>query len=300
MRRIVLSTVLLGLIASQAEAASLSISGYAGSGPADNLGGQLPSPDSQYINQTATTGTISDTITVPFLGCCGNTYATAKAEAGYGVLRAGSESFVTGLNGPPYVGGFISQSQASAKFADTLTFLGGAGNGTATVQVTLSGILTSTGDTGTVFVPATASASYDLRITSNCYPAIECLHKEGHTANNQIDAPGTYTFTLSFLFGQPIDLATELWTQAYADGGLGPPGLDSYGTADFGSTFTWDGIVEVRDYQGVVSNFSVTSASGANYAVSAVPLPPTLALVLPGVLAALGFARRRGTAATAR
>lgn len=296
MRRVVLSVLLLGLIAGQSEAASLLISGDAYSGPIDTLGGQLPAPDVLYINQTGTTGTLSDSVTVPFLGCCGNTSAMARAEAGYGVLRSVSEALVSGLNGPPYVGALTAASSATAKFADTLTFLGGAGNGTATVQVTLSGGLTASGDTGSEFAPASGGAGYDLRITSNCYPAAECLHKQG-SANGQIDPSGTYYFTLSFLFGQPIDIAAELYTRAQADGGLGPPGLSASGAADYGGTFTWDGIVEVRDYQGIVNNFSVTSDSGTNYAVSAVPLPPTLALVLPGVLAALSFTRRRGASA---
>lgn len=306
---------LLTTMAIPATAASVQIVGSAYSGPADTLGGQLPQPDTIYFDQSAPSGTLSNSATVPFTGCCGNTSSNARASADYGVLRASSLATTNGLQGPPYVGGFIAQASASAQWSDTLTFTqpsGESGSGIATVQMTLSGGLSASDDGADELHLRMGEAWYEFQVDSACMPAGVCLHKQGHVVSPFIeslvgptptpDPVGTFQFDLYFIFTQPLDISAFLWTSAYADGGLSPPGLSSMGSADFYSTATWDGVVNVRNSLDETIPFSVNSASGFNYATAAtVPAPGALGLMVTGVAALGGFVvRRRGTSAKRR
>lgn len=122
------------------------------------------------------------------------------------------------------------------------------------------------------------------------------------------DKPGTggipqyLTFELAVKFNSLDFTSLAVWLQTSANTGL----LYGFGvshavtaTSDFFSTLEWAGIDSVRDAQGnLVSNWSVTSASGFDYShgyaeqVASVPEAETYAMMLAG-LGVVGWAVRR-------
>lgn len=299
---------MLLLAGGTAQAALLQISGAASSGPVDSLGGQLYVPPPQFYSNSSPTGPQSNSATVTFTGCCGDTYAISRASADYGVLRASASTSTNGINGPPYAGGFQSDAHAIASWSDMITFhnpSGQIGNGTAIVSVKMDGSLVVSDGGASIFAPAIGDASYHLTIDSSC-AAFPCLDKQGRVVTPVVaaalppipppDAPGTFQFTLSFLFEVPFSISAQLSVIAQAAGGLDLAAGAALASADFGSTVLWNGVLDVLDFQGNSIPFTVTSDSGFNYAQAAtatVPLPPSLALLGSGVLSLFGLAWRR-------
>lgn len=91
-----------------------------------------------------------------------------------------------------------------------------------------------------------------------------------------------------FPFDAPMDLDWRLYVTA---SGLGSNSAGS-ATANLGNTALWLGIT-ARDSQGqIIQGLQFTSESGHNWA-TAVPLPPTLWMLLTAIGAAVGWRARR-------
>jgi len=118
-----------------------------------------------------------------------------------------------------------------------------------------------------------------------------------------------HTFTLDFMFGQPIDLQwqSNISTSGRASSsGHEPHFMAEVETvADFASTFAWAGILSVLDQYGApVSAFTALNELGVDYAnsfASSVPEPSVAMLLISGlVLLALNrFLFRRSRTAGA-
>lgn len=262
-----------------ASAQELKVSGMTNSGPVDTLGGQLPAPDTEIYDVSAASGPLQDQAGVSFGGCCGATNSHTKAQADFGWLQAQTRAFVTGLNGPPYVGGLVSWAQAEASYVDTLTFhqpSGQVGTGSATLVLDIyASLLASDGGANNEFAPQGAEAKFLVRFTrlDNGVEFEELLEKEGRVAthfldlSNQIPPPdslGRFEIDIDFLFEVPVELKLYVYLYAYADGGLDPLEPTSSAFSGF-SQVRWMGASEVRQFNGNPIVPDISSGSGANY-----------------------------------
>lgn len=122
----------------------------------------------------------------------------------------------------------------------------------------------------------------------------------GNLASQRTDVseppPGMIPITLSFTWGLRfgVQYQISLWAQSnvgfgFRDGWYGPVGRDlaSSVAGDYGNTMTWSGIQSISDANGnPVTGYTVTSASGFDYAHAAVvPEPPTTMLASGAILA---------------
>ncbi len=115
--------------------------------------------------------------------------------------------------------------------------------------------------------------------------------------------PATIPISFNIRFGVPFDVQISAAVVALAtmSSGTAKPLTEGISAASaaaqFGNTFFWNGIASVTSGGQTVSDFTVTSTSGADYASalrpSVVPLPATAWLLLSGV-AALARRRQRG------
>jgi hypothetical protein len=110
--------------------------------------------------------------------------------------------------------------------------------------------------------------------------------------------PLTFTAFSGILFQINVTLVAEASADVNSFDNITYNGGGSEATADFGHTLLWGGISSIKDSQGnPITNWSVTSDSGFNYAESAdVPEPSTFLLLTIG-LSCL-FLVRRHTSAT--
>lgn len=104
--------------------------------------------------------------------------------------------------------------------------------------------------------------------------------------------------TMPFGFNSSFDLNISLKTSANVTGTVGYAGAD-FGGGSFdmgfgpGPSFEWLGISEVRDSMGnLVKDYSITGASGVDYATGAQPVPEPATMVALGA-GALAMLRRR-------
>jgi len=266
------------LCVSSASAQELRVSGMTISGPSEGGGEEAPVPDLESFNVSAALGPLQDQAAVSFSGCCGGANSQTRAQAQFGWLTAQTRAFVTGLNGPPYVGGFISWAQAEASYTDILTFhqpSGQVGTGSATLVLDIyAAMQVSDGGSNNEFAPQGAEAKFLVRFTrlDNGIEIDELLEKEGRVVTHfldpgNLDPPdslGRFEVDIDFLFEVPVEIRLYVYLYAYADGGKDPLGLTSTAFSSF-SQVRWMGASEVRQFNGNVIPPDISSGSGKDY-----------------------------------
>ncbi|GAB4040317.1 MAG: hypothetical protein Fur0014_10720 [Rubrivivax sp.] len=247
-------------------------------------------------------------------------YETARAAAGsaqgVGKISVRAVAFTEPTDGYP-VAYRTARAEAVTAYTDSLTFSGaGIAPGTlATVVFGLrfdyAGLAVFTGG-GPGVINQDGGALWSMRQTlgGNQFSA-------GCSWNTSANGPSVWdcsgfdptgpspekvsarpSFTATVVFGQPLNLdfyataqaSMTVYAQAvgyYASGDL---------SLDLGNSFYWDGIDAVT-VDGLPVDFTVTSASGTDYAASLAPVPePGTALLWAGGLAGLLAERRRRAA----
>jgi len=226
---------------------------------------------------------------------------TAQSIADYGRLGATAHAFIgTGRPG----GNSMFQSIAAAKFSDTLTatspVVAAASAGFVSYQFSVDGSLTSLGAPEPFYFGETYMV-LDLQHQGGpTYQVLNATVRRGGigTISNR-PLPAGWTTSQGSLTGGSTFFARDfpiVWGQAW-DVKVGLVAW-AYGTADsnFLSTAKLTGLTLYDANHNLVSNFSLSAASGTDY-ISAVPEPQTWALWLLGLAliggrAALRFSRR--------
>ena len=101
-------------------------------------------------------------------------------------------------------------------------------------------------------------------------------------------------FFLPFTFGQTFSLG--LYAEALAGNGSysgGPTAPVSHATSDFSHTVSWAGIGGITAGGSAVNGYTIGSASGTDWTVSAVPEPSSAALLMAGIAGLVVLRRRR-------
>ncbi|MFO0858820.1 MAG: hypothetical protein U0640_15855 [Phycisphaerales bacterium] len=138
--------------------------------------------------------------------------------------------------------------------------------GTLTYRVRVSGFINassgSSGCTWTLQTDVGGGASDIIRTATYYSPSFP---NSGYTG----DAMGTYSATIAFQFGTPLQLALDF--QGTAD--AANQSLNNTGNANFGSPLemNWLGITNVTANSQPVPNFTVASVSGTNWAIDLTP-----------------------------
>lgn len=258
--------------------------------------------------QASQAGTSVSTVAGPVTG-----QAAGNATATEGSLGVSASSSVNSLAGESPSGASFS-SRARASWSDALTIDAGGTlhnqNGYFTAELNLSGTWLGVIPSGLDPWVDFAIARYDLHLwgigmTQNCgsysYCYTEALRTEGGTFIQGALPPSLITVNIPVLFGSAkelnytleVDSYSYVLSKSFSSGHFGE-GAWAESTVDYSHTLSWGGITGVFDANGnAVSNFSVTSTSGFDYATTApVPEPETYAMMLAG-LGLLGFAARR-------
>ena len=174
---------------------------------------------------------------------------------------------------------------------DAPGYTGQAGSTTGSVHI--SGLLESFGYQG--------NAGYGLAIMlGSTYPAAE-RHLwigggQGNSAFQSILIDEVVQVAVNFIYGTPFAVGVFGYSFAANSSEGGSNYLPGYGLSDFENTMQWTGLSSVMANGNVVSNYTVTSASGDDWILGpdaqAVPEPSTVALMATGLLV-LAAARRR-------
>jgi hypothetical protein len=182
-----------------------------------------------------------------------------------------------------------ADSSIDGRFQDFITMTApGVANGTSgtfTFSIFASGLLIANDVPGGP--QALASASWDLTVDVGGTPVFpnQVLHKCGELRNAAFavsgyvncsntllpgDSFGTYTVTVPIIWGASTLLLVDL--SGATDAGYDPPsGLTAGASEDLSHSLYWAGISGATAGGNSVSNFVVTSQSGANFANSFVP-----------------------------
>jgi hypothetical protein len=179
----------------------------------------------------------------------------ARSSAQFGILRAASSASLTGFDNGVANPTFISAG-GRASYTDTLTILGGTGNGTQTLNFHVTGTGSqSPGNSGRAQMQAVrAGVEYNYLANGN----------------------GDIVITIPFTFGVPFTYTIHFYALSqiyrYENG--------SFATADFYRTAVLNGIA-VQDQAGIdVPSFSILAQSGTAYtSAGVVPEPSTWSFV---------------------
>jgi hypothetical protein len=242
-------------------------------------------------------------------------FSSALVQPGQIQLFASSTALAID-DGPPSYVTSVAQASANASWYDTFTINAGVLDGEIghlVVGFGVGGTLTSSFDES-VRLGASVDVGYrtQLRLTNGSGSGQDVIENGGkrHLVDWQgarweryggypLRDPGLWIISLDIKFGTPIQVS--MWGDLYAygtafacdSGSCTYPESAISATADFGHTMYWGGFLSLTDAQGHgVTAYSVTSDSGFEYRVSAVPLLPTHALLLSG-LGLIGFVARR-------
>ncbi len=237
--------------------------------------------------------------------------SAGNATAAEGSLRAWASS--SARTDPWSTSNGSSSARGRASWNDSLMIGVGGGltghSGYITAELNLSGIWG--GNVPVNLDPyvegATATIGVNLwgtGMTQYCGFYSYCVTRQFVTQGLPHDRggalPPVITVNIPVLFGSPTELGYTLEVTADTNvvsrvvAGHVTQGAWAESIVDYSHTLSWGGITGVFDASGnAVSNFTVTSASGFEYAaVAPVPEPETYAMLLAG-LGLLGFAARR-------
>lgn len=205
---------------------------------------------------------------------------SALAEADYGSIK---------ISGQFQGHGF---AVANATFADNVTFTApgvALGTfGTFNCKISVGGTLSATPSTPAVFDDAAWTLSAKINeqngnpLNNSTLTAGATLGPNGLTGNPF----GVFTDSVTFEFGVPFLLLVSL--DGGAEGSMGGQSA----SADLSHSLYWAGISGVTINGQPVTNFSVSSDSGTNWAQSFVPVPEPSSVALLTVLGSLLFAWR--------
>jgi hypothetical protein len=203
-----------------------------------------------------------------------NGYGTrsARSSATFGVLRVFAEGHSV-ANGS--TSGLMS-SGAQASWQDSITVdapgLSGQA-GTLTVQFTIDGSLTASGQFANESLRPYAAAEFTFtRDGWTILEGYQAVYSDGWTPGTPfLGQPQTATF--NFVFGTPFEI--KLFIETVARAYTYQHSADAEG--DLANTATWGGFVAVKDSnENLITNFTASSASGANYAHAIVPPKPEM------------------------
>lgn len=220
----------------------------------------------------------------------------SSGSVGFGWARSVASASHSALNE-----GVTRTSSASAQalFRDDLTITapGASGGGSVTFLIDVSGglVATSSGETA----GHSADADWSAFARASTVPAEAGRIAEGSLTDGQSGLfptgdlmGGVYEWgPIPFGFGNPFEITIALNAEVDVN-------FCCSAAANFDSTLGWEGVVEIRDDGGaLVSDFDITSSSGANYAEPIpVPEPSAEAMTLVSLLTmALLLRVRRST-----
>jgi len=198
----------------------------------------------------------------------------AQSAAGYGILRAEGDVYLTGDNSlGAYSGGGVAFGGSS--FQDTLTVTGGTGSGTLNLEFDVSGTSSTT--------PGGSAATF-----LSLVPLVGGQLDFANSKIDQVDANGQYTLPIAFIFGLPIEFQVGMVSNA--DINIWQTGASAH--ADYLDTAILNGITVTDNLNNNVPNFGITSESGTAYGPDGVvPEPASIYLVCGGFLV-FGVRRR--------
>jgi len=247
----------------------------------------------------------------PLVTESGNTnQATLGVGAGQGAVNATASSSGTAEAGLQHVSVFAGASANASDGGQSGSGSTMSGRTQSTFTINAPGLAGTqgafdlsfyvNGDVGAASLPgagATATASYRL-VVGTIVPINELVR----ITDNILEAGtgltlGTQTITTTFAFGQAInfDLTGTVVVQVGAGSSAGTSS-SANATADFASTFAWNGILDVRDASGnSLSNYSALDEEGADWSrsfIAATPVAEPGTIVIFGLgLSAFGFVR---------
>ena len=230
----------------------------------------------------------------------------AKAVATIGKLHLSATNTGSSSN-------YFSGAQAAAGFNDSIT---ANVSGIILIPIHVDGTLIVNGSYPAgasfniqMFQNLNALSHYDTPaysqfVTANGSPPVTDEHflgfdqaefwqVERQGADRIIQINKTVTFAVRETAGVAFTLGLYAQLAASEESYGGPGALQNTSTADFAHTVSWGGKgVLLLPGGGTTTNFSLTSASGYNYNVSAVPEPGEWAMLIAG-FGVCGLARRR-------
>lgn len=248
--------------------------------------------------------------------------ASVQAIAGFGVLKVSAAAAVS--SSPPLGSSSPDLLRLAgvsvASFSDMVTIhplnglligTGGTYTGSFVINGSLDGSVVN-------IVPGSGGADANWRVAIHSgsfgfgggfsdpnFFGSESYNSGAPTYVSGLGDVGTVTFTAPFIFGTPFQFGAAF--TVVASGTIKSSNVQpltngitaASASALYGNTVTWGGIGGVRAGSNVITDFSVASESGVNYAL-AVPEPSTLWLLAGGLMAVGRVAKRRTRRSAAR
>ncbi|MEW9899162.1 PEP-CTERM sorting domain-containing protein, partial [Chitinivorax sp. PXF-14] len=193
---------------------------------------------------------------------------------------------------------------AEASWHDTITINAPGHNGQSGLW---SGVLNLTGS-GSYYVqdadpdrPAYAFNDIDVKAPGLQPISTRCGEGPpkfvvGEACFRQINSPRetmSLPFVMQIVLGQPQNFYATLRADSLS-AGLQCPGCPTFASVAFNHTLNWGGTSSVRDASGqLLGSYTMSSDSGMDYRVAAVPEPASWLMLLFGLALTLPLARRR-------